>query len=55
MIEIHCPNCGNIMEEFGQDYVVCHSCGIDFNKKDLDNWEDIYPTYEQVVGELDEA
>ena len=52
MTTIICPNCGQEMNRYGarKQFVSCPGCEMDLAISELDNWEDIYPTYEQVMG-----
>lgn len=50
-MDIICPNCGSVMEKYDHGrMLICNSCGLDIPKDRLDDWEELYPTYEEVMG-----
>lgn len=50
-MDIYCPNCGSVMERYDRGrMLICNSCGLDIPKDRLNDWEKLYPTYEEVMG-----
>ena len=50
MADILCPNCGQLMYNIGRNTLHCSGCDLILDEDELDDWDDIYPTYEELMG-----
>lgn len=50
MADILCPNCGRLMYNIGGHTLHCSVCDLILDDDEIDDWDDIYPTYEELMG-----